>query len=51
MEGRSGTRAIPDDASRRRFAIPQVLADEISTHIERHRPGAGPDDLLFVGSR
>lgn len=47
-------RVVPElksSASRRRFAIPQVLADEIATHIERHRPDAGPDDLLFVGSR
>lgn len=47
-------RVVPElksSASRRRFAIPQVLADEVATHIERHRPGARPDDLLFIGSR
>lgn len=48
-------RVVPEllksSASRRRFAIPQVLADEIASHIDRHRRDAGPDDLLFIGSR
>ncbi len=47
-------RVVPElksSASRRRFAIPQVLADEIAAHIKRHRPDAAPDDLLFIGSR
>jgi integrase len=42
---------LKSSASRRRFAIPQVLVDEVAAHTERHRPDAAPEDLLFIGSR
>lgn len=47
-------RVVPQlktQSSRRRFAIPTWLAKEIEAHLDQHRPGIGPDDLVFVGGK
>ena len=38
-------------ASRRTLSAPPFLIDELARHLAEHRPGAGPDDLVFVGAR
>jgi integrase len=38
-------------ASRRTFAIPASLVDELAAHIAEHRPGVAPGDLVFIGRR
>jgi integrase len=38
-------------ASRRTLSAPPFLIDELAGHLAEHRPGAGPDDLVFVGAR
>ncbi|MGH9083208.1 MAG: tyrosine-type recombinase/integrase [Acidimicrobiales bacterium] len=38
-------------ASRRTLSAPPFLIDELARHLALHRPGAGPDDLIFVGAR
>lgn len=42
---------LKSDASRRSFAVPIVLIDDITAHVARHRASAGHDDLLFLGPR
>lgn len=38
-------------ASARTFTVPAFLVDELELHLEEHRTGAGPTDLIFVGPR
>ena len=38
-------------AGRRSMALPQVMVEEFAAHLAAHRPGAGPDDLVFVGEK
>ena len=35
----------------RTFALPAFLVDELAAHLAAHRPGAGPDDLVFLGPK
>jgi len=34
----------------RTFTAPRFVVEELAEHVRRHRPGAGRDDLLFVGA-
>ena len=43
--------ATKSEAGKRTFALPAFLVDELAAHIAAHRPGAGPDDLVFLGPK
>jgi len=43
--------ATKSDAGKRTFALPTFLVDELAAHLAAHRPGAGPDDLVFLGPK
>jgi integrase len=55
VEELNGTvRVVPEtktDASRRTIAAPPFLIEALAAHLAAHRPGAGPDDLVFVGDK
>jgi integrase len=55
VEELNGTvRIVPEtktDASRRTIAAPPFLIEAIAAHLAAHRPGVGPDDLVFVGDK
>jgi len=33
------------------MSVPAFLIDELARHISNHRPGTGPDDLVFTGAQ
>ena len=39
------------EASRRSFALPAFLVEQIAAHLAQHRPDAGPDGLVFLGPK
>ncbi len=43
--------ATKSEAGKRSFAMPAFLVDELAAHLATHRPGIGPDDLVFVGPK
>lgn len=43
--------ATKSEAGKRAFALPAFLVDELADHLATHRPGVGPDDLVFVGPK
>jgi integrase len=43
--------ATKSEAGKRTFALPAFLVDELAAHIAAHRPGASPDDLVFLGPK
>lgn len=43
--------ATKSEAGKRTFALPGFLVDELAAHIAAHRPGAGPDALVFLGPK
>lgn len=43
--------ATKSEAGKRTFALPAFLVDELAAHVAVHRPGAGPDDLVFLGPK
>ncbi len=43
--------ATKSEAGKRTFALPAFLVDELAAHVAAHRPGAGPDDLVFLGPK
>ena len=47
-------RVVPttkSDASRRSFTLPTFLVGEFAQHLAQHRPGVGPESLVFIGPR
>ncbi len=43
--------ATKSEAGRRTFALPAFLVDELAAHLAAYRPGATPDDLVFLGPK
>jgi len=43
--------ATKTEAGRRTFALPVFLVDELAAHLAEYRPGAAPDDLVFLGPK
>lgn len=43
--------ATKSEAGKRTFALPAFLVDELAAHLGAHRPGAGPEDLVFLGPK
>ncbi len=39
------------EAGQRTVALPAFLVDELACHLAAHRPGAGADDLVFLGPK
>jgi integrase len=39
------------DAGQRTLAIPAFVLDALAEHLTQHRPGAGEEDLIFVGPK
>jgi integrase len=43
--------ATKSEAGKRTFALPAFLVDELAAHLIKHRPAAGPEDLVFLGPK
>ncbi len=51
VEGHLSVEATKTKSSVGTLSIPEPLVEELARHLATYRPGAGPGDLVFTGSR